>query len=131
MRLMKLSVLNASSAFGRVLPTVIADKVGVFNLIVPCTLVCGTLIFGMIGVVNAGGSMVIAILYGFFSGACEFRSHDIYFLASGLIITSLLRYISSWTDACKFIEKRIRGWASRVHVNSASLQFIVSFLVLE
>ena len=70
-RRVKLSILNASSAFWRVLPTVVADKVGVFSLIVPCTLVCGAIIFGMIGVTNAGGAIIIAILYGFFSGACE------------------------------------------------------------
>lgn len=128
---MKLSVLNASSAFGRVLPTVIADKVGVFNLIVPCTLICGALIFGMIGVVNAGGSMVVAILYGFFSGACKFQRHDIRQLANFIIIAWLSRYISSGTDACKFIEKRIRGWVSRGQVYSANSQPIVSFLVLE
>ncbi|KAH8108849.1 MFS general substrate transporter [Phellopilus nigrolimitatus] len=65
-----LAILNGSSAFGRVLPTIIVDRTGVFNLIVPCTLACGVLIFSMVAVTDAAGSVVMAVLYGFFSGAC-------------------------------------------------------------
>ncbi|KAI0047511.1 MFS general substrate transporter [Auriscalpium vulgare] len=64
-----IAVLNASSAFGRVVPTIFADRVGVFKLIVPCTLMCGVIVFAMIGVTDAVGAYMIAIFYGFFSGA--------------------------------------------------------------
>ncbi|KAE9385476.1 MFS general substrate transporter [Gymnopus androsaceus JB14] len=65
-----ISILNASSAVGRVVPTIFADHLGVFTLIVPSTLACGVLIFAMEGVVDKAGVLVIAILYGIFSGAC-------------------------------------------------------------
>ncbi|KAH8116699.1 MFS general substrate transporter [Phellopilus nigrolimitatus] len=48
----------------------IVDRTGVFNLIVPCTLACGVLIFSMVAISDLAGTIVIAILYGFFSGAC-------------------------------------------------------------
>ncbi|KAI0311630.1 major facilitator superfamily domain-containing protein [Amylostereum chailletii] len=65
-----LSILNASSAFGRVVPNIAVDRVGVFTLIVPSTLACGVIILSLAGLVNAAGTIVIAILFGFFSGAC-------------------------------------------------------------
>jgi hypothetical protein len=64
----QLSVLNASSIFGRVLPSMIAQYFGVYNLIVPSTLCIGITIFCMAAVTNVAGVMVFAILFGFFSG---------------------------------------------------------------
>ncbi|KKY17531.1 putative major facilitator superfamily protein [Phaeomoniella chlamydospora] len=61
-------ILNASSMFGRTIPNIVADKIGPLNVITPGALVCGVLIFGMIGVHNTGGIVVIALLFGFFSG---------------------------------------------------------------
>ncbi|THU98444.1 MFS general substrate transporter [Dendrothele bispora CBS 962.96] len=66
-----IAILNGSSAFGRVVPTIFADRCGVFTLLVPCTLACGILIFATDAVsVGNPGVIVMAILYGFFSGAC-------------------------------------------------------------
>ncbi|KAF5316240.1 hypothetical protein D9619_006787 [Psilocybe cf. subviscida] len=64
-----IAILNGSSAFGRVLPTIIADRTGVFTLLVPCTLACGVINFSVIAVKDAAGAVIVAILYGFFSGA--------------------------------------------------------------
>ena len=51
------------------MPTIIVDHVGVFNLIAPCAFACGALIISWIGLKDAAGVMVIAVLYGFFAGA--------------------------------------------------------------
>ena len=68
----QVAIFYAASAFGRILPTLFVEKVGTFNLIVPCTLACGILIYCLsVAVVNAAGSIMMSILCGFFSGACE------------------------------------------------------------
>jgi len=64
-----LSILNAASVFGRILPNFVADEVGPFNVIVPCAVVAGALTLGLIGTHSAGGIVAIAALYGFFSGS--------------------------------------------------------------
>jgi predicted MFS family arabinose efflux permease len=63
-----LSILNAASVFGRIVPNFIADKVGPLNIIVPCALMSGILILVLIPTHNLGGIVVVTLLYGFFSG---------------------------------------------------------------
>ena len=64
-----LSIMNGMSFFGRVLPGFLADHIGPFNMICPSILACSILIYACIGVNNAGGLIVFAALYGFFSGS--------------------------------------------------------------
>jgi len=64
-----IAILNAGSVFGRILPNFLADKFGVINLLIPCASAMGILIFALFGATNAGGVVVFALLYGFFSGA--------------------------------------------------------------
>jgi len=64
-----LSILNAASIFGRVLPNFVADKVGPYNMIIPMSFASGILIFGWLGVTTPAGLIVFCLLYGFFSGA--------------------------------------------------------------
>lgn len=64
-----LPILNAASVAGRILPNLIADKIGPFNMIVPAILGAGIITFGLIGAHNVAGIVIIALLYGFFSGA--------------------------------------------------------------
>ncbi|QRV85479.1 major facilitator superfamily transporter [Ceratobasidium sp. AG-Ba] len=64
-----LAILNASSIFGRTIPNLLADKFGIFNVIIPCSAIVGVLVFAMFGVKSAGALIVFSILYGFFSGA--------------------------------------------------------------
>ncbi|KAM0749511.1 MFS general substrate transporter [Meredithblackwellia eburnea MCA 4105] len=52
----------------RTFPNALADKVGSFNLILPCCASSTILIFAMIGAKNPGGAIAFAILFGFFSG---------------------------------------------------------------
>jgi MFS family permease len=64
-----LSILNAASIFGRVLPNFVADKIGSYNMLIPMSTATGILIYAWLAVHDAAGLIVFAILYGFFSGA--------------------------------------------------------------
>jgi predicted MFS family arabinose efflux permease len=63
------SILNAASTFGRIIPNFVADKVGPFNVLIPCMLSAGVVAFCWIPVHNIGGLVIFAIIYGFFSGS--------------------------------------------------------------
>ncbi|KAF7586967.1 hypothetical protein BBP40_007966 [Aspergillus hancockii] len=62
-------IFNSTSCSGRILLTGLADKTGPFNLIAPCCFITGILILCLLGVVNLGGLVVLALVAGFFSGA--------------------------------------------------------------
>ena len=64
-----LSILNASSIFGRIIPNFIADKIGPLNVIIPGTLATCVLGFGWVGIHSTGGLVIFCVLYGFFSGS--------------------------------------------------------------
>ena len=64
-----LSILNAGSFFGRILPNFVADKTGPLNMLVPCTIVSGILCLCWISITDIAGITTFATLYGFFSGA--------------------------------------------------------------
>ncbi|WRT66384.1 uncharacterized protein IL334_003339 [Kwoniella shivajii] len=64
-----IAILNAASIFGRTLPNFFADKVGSLNVITLCSFFTGVLVFAIFGAGSPGGLIVVAILYGFFSGA--------------------------------------------------------------
>ena len=64
-----LSVLNAGSIFGRIIPGLLADRFGSLNVMVPCGLLTAVLAFVWIGITNAPGLWAFCVLYGFFSGA--------------------------------------------------------------
>ncbi|KAK5107411.1 hypothetical protein LTR62_001315 [Meristemomyces frigidus] len=63
-----LSIINAASTFGRIIPGYIADRTGPLNLIFPCTLVAGILCICLAAAHSIGSVVVILILYGFCSG---------------------------------------------------------------
>jgi len=64
-----LSILNASSIFGRTLPNFLADRLGQFNLVCPVAVLSAGLTFVLLGATSAGGMIAFAIFYGFVSGA--------------------------------------------------------------
>ncbi|OQE15059.1 hypothetical protein PENFLA_c034G05115 [Penicillium flavigenum] len=64
-----LSILNASSVFGRLLPGVLADKVGRFNTICFFGSSTGVLLLCWIAIKSNAAIIIFAALYGFFSGA--------------------------------------------------------------
>ncbi|KAK3368344.1 MFS transporter, MCP family, solute carrier family 16, member 10 [Podospora didyma] len=64
-----LSVLNAGSFFGRLIPNLVANYTGSMNALLSCICISGVLIFCWIPVKTLAGLIPFAILYGFFSGA--------------------------------------------------------------
>ncbi|KAE9396242.1 MFS general substrate transporter [Gymnopus androsaceus JB14] len=63
-----LVILNVFSFLGRLSAGFLAIKAGVRNLITMAMLGCSAVILGMIGAKSEGSFIVIAILYGYFSG---------------------------------------------------------------
>ena len=73
---LQLAVMNAAAVFGRVVPNYFADKYGPFNTVLPVTFACAVLLFALFGITTLAGTVVFAILFGFFSGACQSPSID-------------------------------------------------------
>lgn len=63
-----ISMLNAASTFGRIGPNFLADHVGPLNMLTPAVTITSILAFVWIGVHNVAGIIILAVLYGFFSG---------------------------------------------------------------
>jgi len=64
-----ITIMNASSIFGRTVPNFIADRVGPLNVMIPSAVISAGLIFAMFGASTAGGVTAFAVFYGFFSGS--------------------------------------------------------------
>ncbi|KAI0837032.1 MFS general substrate transporter [Hypoxylon sp. FL0890] len=62
------TLLNAGSIFGRVVPNFVADYLGSMNMLAATTLGASILAFGWFGVRNLAGTIVFALLFGFFNG---------------------------------------------------------------
>ncbi|KAK4193261.1 putative transporter [Podospora australis] len=62
------TLLNAGSVFGRIIPNAIADRYGCLNLIIICMVSSTVLVFAWLGLENLAGSIVFVLLYGAFSG---------------------------------------------------------------
>jgi len=63
-----LSILNARSFFGRIVPNFFADKIGPLNMQIPFALITALLAFCWIAIKDTAGLIVFCVLYGFFSG---------------------------------------------------------------
>ncbi|GLB41018.1 putative MFS general substrate transporter [Lyophyllum shimeji] len=63
-----ITVMNASSIFGRTVPNRLADRYGPLNIIIPSAVVSGGLVFAMFGASSIAGASVFGVFYGFFSG---------------------------------------------------------------
>ncbi|KAL4808680.1 major facilitator superfamily domain-containing protein [Aspergillus unguis] len=63
-----LSMLNAGSTFGRILPNFLADHTGPLNVLIPAVTVTAILSFVWVGVHTVPGIIVLSVLYGIFSG---------------------------------------------------------------
>lgn len=64
-----LSILNACTIPGRIIPSMIADRVGGLDTFIVVCGLCSACIFYWISVENAAGNISFAVLYGFFSGS--------------------------------------------------------------
>lgn len=63
-----LSILNAGSVFGRILPGIVADKIGRFNILVINSVCAGILLLCWIAATSNSSIIAFAVIYGFFSG---------------------------------------------------------------
>jgi len=64
-----LSIINASSTIGRVIPNFFADKTGPLNIQIPFAFILSILCFGWIGIKGTAGTIMFCLLYGFFCGS--------------------------------------------------------------
>ncbi|KAK9447744.1 major facilitator superfamily domain-containing protein [Limtongia smithiae] len=64
-----LSILNAGSIFGRIIPNFIADKVGPLNVMFPFTVLTMIDAFCWMAVSSPAGMVIFVFSYGVFSGA--------------------------------------------------------------
>ncbi|KAJ5888461.1 hypothetical protein N7495_008502 [Penicillium taxi] len=64
-----LSVLNAASTFGRVIPGFLADRYGNLETIIVLTIISAVFAYAWTGISSLGGFVCFSIIYGFTSGA--------------------------------------------------------------
>ncbi|THH15537.1 hypothetical protein EW146_g4952 [Bondarzewia mesenterica] len=65
------AIINAGSIGGRLLPTFLADIVGVYNMLIPCIAASSFLLWAIFGAKTSAGVIIVSLLFGFTSGACE------------------------------------------------------------
>ncbi|KAI1907909.1 hypothetical protein LOZ61_005856 [Ophidiomyces ophidiicola] len=63
-----LAIMNAASAFGRIIPGILSDRIGPINVMIPCAFISAVLCFCIISIKSVAGLLVLMVLYGFFSG---------------------------------------------------------------
>jgi predicted MFS family arabinose efflux permease len=63
-----LSILNASSILGRILPNLITNRVGPLNMIIITSLALSASTFGLLAVSDLAPLLVVAVVFGFFTG---------------------------------------------------------------
>ncbi|RDW59587.1 hypothetical protein BP6252_12674 [Coleophoma cylindrospora] len=64
-----ISILNAASLFGRILPGLLADRIGAYNVMVPAAALSGLICCCWTAVSSMAGVIILALAYGFASGA--------------------------------------------------------------
>lgn len=93
-----LSVLNAGSFFGRILPNFMADKIGPMNMLVPCTIAAGMMCLCWIRVTEVASITVFAAFYGFFAGAY------VSLLPPAIVqLIPDMKVVGTWMGMCFFI----------------------------
>lgn len=65
------SIVNAASLFGRILPGIVADRWGRFNMLVVSAFTAGIVAFCWSAAMSVAGLVVWAAAYGFFSGVSK------------------------------------------------------------
>ncbi|KZF25870.1 putative MFS monocarboxylate transporter [Xylona heveae TC161] len=64
-----LSIMNAASALGRIIPNLIADRLGYLNVLIPFSVASAIVALAWIRIDNDPGTIVFSALFGFLSGA--------------------------------------------------------------
>lgn len=79
------AIINGLSLPGRIIPGIIADRIGPWNVFVPSAISAGILTFACIGIHSAAGLYTYCVLYGLFSGT----SIALIWLTIGAVISLL------------------------------------------
>lgn len=97
--------MSGSAIIGRVLPNLLADRFGAFNVGVPVIFLMSVLIFVMFGVTNSASAVVFAVLYGMAFGGCSFSP----FWAFSGLLTGILQSFQSFPcmHLCAFPSRSI------------------------
>ncbi|KAG7095906.1 hypothetical protein E1B28_006593 [Marasmius oreades] len=64
-----LVILNFANLLGRIIPSLLANILGVENMVTASAFACAAVILGMIGLSSIASVVLIALVYGFVSGA--------------------------------------------------------------
>ena len=64
-----LAVITGGSIIGRIGPNLLAAKIGTYNVLVQCMILTGVFAFGFIDAQSLTSTIMVGVLYGFFSGA--------------------------------------------------------------
>ncbi|TVY83298.1 Aspyridones efflux protein apdF, partial [Lachnellula suecica] len=64
-----LAVVNGASVFGRIIPGLLADKLGSLEVMTASAIISAVVAFCWLAINNLGGLVVFCIVYGFVSGA--------------------------------------------------------------
>jgi hypothetical protein len=101
--------LNGASVLGRVIPNLLVYRLGAFNVIAPCVLFASVLVFCTLAIKDVAGTMIFAILYGFFSGSCKWipTSSNVVMALMALDVSVLAPMISSTADTDSEIGARL------------------------
>lgn len=62
------SIINASSLFGRLFTGMAADRIGLFNVLMLCVLLSGAICMCLTTAISLGGVVILSLAYGFTSG---------------------------------------------------------------
>lgn len=123
----QVAILNAGAIPGRIIPNMLADHFGTYNMAIPFLTACGILIFAMIGVKTVAGMVVVTILYGFMSGA---GTYDRFCHASLAVDLPIRSSGIDWACICSPISRSkwsrvmsISHMSSLPNVDIASLEF--------
>lgn len=73
-----ISIINGASLFGRIIPGIVADKYGKFNLCILATMLSGIIAFCWTKVTSVAGLVIFSAAYGFCSGVSGRHPPGIY-----------------------------------------------------
>ncbi|KAF9465708.1 major facilitator superfamily domain-containing protein [Collybia nuda] len=59
-----LVMLNGASTVGRILPNILAGRIGPFNVLIPCVAISSALVYCSLAVKDVAGTIIFALLYG-------------------------------------------------------------------
>jgi len=96
--------MNTGTFFGRIIANYFADTSGRYNLIIPAAFSSATLVLAILGIGNAAGAIVVALLYGVTNGA---RSSSIFCQRRSLLILGCweCRFIIDTSCALRYLRR--------------------------